>query len=126
MIYYVINRKKDDEFTLAKETTLEEAIEAAREEWAHMCWNDRYDSDITVREYEEDIEAEDCTNFDYNTHPWQIWTACRENGDLIDQFESIAQAENMIESYEEDDKADGTYTPDFYDIVNEEHESIRR
>lgn len=42
------------------------------------------------------------------------WTACRETGDFIDCFKT----------YEDAVKAEGNYTENFYDIVDDEHCSI--
>lgn len=53
-----------------------------------------------------------------------IYTADRETGTFIDECESIEEAQNKIAEYEESDKADGTYEPDFYDIVYENHMTI--
>lgn len=71
MNYYIISRKKDDEFTLGTATTEAEAISIARKEWNHMNAYDQSTNEITVRVYEEDIENEDCTNFDYSTIEWR-------------------------------------------------------
>ena len=54
----------------------------------------------------------------------KIYTADRETGTFIEECESIAQAQELIKKYEAEDLVDGTYEEDFYDIVNENHESI--
>ena len=41
----------------------------------------------------------------------------RESGNKIDEFATLEQAQNALTKYEETDKAEGTYTPDFYQIV---------
>jgi len=41
----------------------------------------------------------------------------REAGNVIEVFSSFADAQNAILKYENDDKADGNFTPDFYEIV---------
>lgn len=40
-----------------------------------------------------------------------------EAGNEITYFFNRVDAERMLEAYEEEDRADGTYTPDFYKIV---------
>lgn len=55
---------------------------------------------------------------------YKYWTAERETGEFIDGFNSIDEAAEEISRYEEDDRKEGTYTPDFYDIVNEDHDSV--
>lgn len=44
-------------------------------------------------------------------------TACKETGTTIDEFNTLEQAEQAISDYEQEDKANGCYTPDFYTIV---------
>lgn len=46
------------------------------------------------------------------------WVKCRENGDLIDCFNTREEAERTLEAYEEEDKRDGTYTENFYEVWN--------
>lgn len=41
----------------------------------------------------------------------------REAGNVIDEFNTLEEAENMIDIYEAQDIEEGTYTPDFYEIV---------
>ena len=41
----------------------------------------------------------------------------REAGNVITQFETMEEAQKEIEIYEEQDKKDGTYTEDFYEIA---------
>ena len=55
----------------------------------------------------------------------KFWTACKETGDKIEQFDTSKEAAECIKLYEEQDKADGDYSPDFYDIVNDEYESVK-
>lgn len=54
----------------------------------------------------------------------KVFTADRETGTFIDEFASIEEARVAIQQYEESDKADGIYEPNFYDIVDEEHHSL--
>lgn len=53
-----------------------------------------------------------------------IYTADKEAGNKIEAFSTIEEAKKAIIAYEEEDKHDGTYTPDFYAIVNENCESL--
>lgn len=41
----------------------------------------------------------------------------REAGNVIEETDTLEQAERVVERYEEDDISEGTYTPDFYEIV---------
>ena len=40
-----------------------------------------------------------------------------ETGTFIDQFDTYQEAQKELERYEKEDKQEGTYTPDFYEIV---------
>lgn len=54
----------------------------------------------------------------------KMYTADRETGTFIEEIDSIAEGLKLIEEYEEEDKKEGTYTEDFYDIVYENHVSV--
>lgn len=54
----------------------------------------------------------------------RVYTADREAGNRIEAFETVEEARKAIAAYEEEDKRDGIYTPDFYDVVNEDGESL--
>ena len=41
----------------------------------------------------------------------------RETGTRIDIFDTLEEAERALKEYESDDKKEGVYTPDFYEIV---------
>ncbi len=56
----------------------------------------------------------------------KIYTADRETGTFIDECATIEEAKNIIAEYEASDRKDGIYEPDFYDVVNENHESMER
>lgn len=40
----------------------------------------------------------------------------RESGNRIDSFDSLADAVNALCQYEQQDRAEGNFTPDFYAI----------
>lgn len=46
------------------------------------------------------------------------YTVCRENGNVIDCFDTLEEAVDHIKLYEANDKYDKSYTEDFYDVVN--------
>jgi len=54
----------------------------------------------------------------------KIYTANRETGDLIEEAETIDMAKAMIRFYEDEDERNGMFEPNFYDVVNENHESL--
>lgn len=43
----------------------------------------------------------------------------REAGNFIDKFETLQDAEKALAQYEQTDKDEGTYTEDFYEIVEQ-------
>ena len=55
----------------------------------------------------------------------KIYTADRETGTFIEEFYSFEDAEQAIATYEEKDKTDGIYEENFYDIVDENHHTLR-
>jgi hypothetical protein len=46
----------------------------------------------------------------------------REAGNEIAKFDHYYEALNALAVYEDEDRRDGTYTPDFYEIVGVEKE----
>lgn len=51
----------------------------------------------------------------------KIYTADRETGTFIEEFETIEKAKSAIKAYEKADKIDGSYEENFYDIVDGNH-----
>jgi hypothetical protein len=46
-----------------------------------------------------------------------VWfICCRESGDYIDGFDSKEEAEDMLVIYEDGDKMEDIYVPNFYEI----------
>ncbi len=50
-------------------------------------------------------------------------TCDRETGTIIDYFDTLAAAQRAIDKYEAQDKEEGTFTPNFYDIKEMEEET---
>lgn len=80
------------------------------------CWNyaEDHEGNIDADIYEV---AKDFKEIKY-------WTRDRETGNKIESFETLEEARAAILAYEEQDKADDTYSEDFYEIYNEENEEI--
>lgn len=55
----------------------------------------------------------------------KIYTADKEAGNIIEECKSIKDALQKIKEYEEEDKNNGCYKPNFYDVVNEENCSMK-
>lgn len=47
----------------------------------------------------------------------------RETGTFIDEFTTLKEAESQLAKYEQEDKEEGIFTPDFYEIVRKEDTS---
>lgn len=58
--------------------------------------------------------------------PRGVYTADRETGSFIDEFETVGDALSAIRQYEEADKAEGIYERGFYDVVDGNHVSYIR
>lgn len=56
------------------------------------------------------------------TQPFVI--RCRENGDVIDRFPSLEITERRLLDYENRDKKNGDFEPNFYEIYDENKEEI--
>lgn len=41
----------------------------------------------------------------------------RETWDMIDEVDTFAEANKLMKSYEDDDRAEGIYEEDFYSII---------
>lgn len=69
--YYVTEVKPAGEVQILVTENKIEAIKAAGERWNSLSVFERKTSTIEIRIYDEDIDAEDCTCFDYDTIPWR-------------------------------------------------------
>ena len=111
-LYYVIDSGKNDEWTIGKFESKEEAIKEARSHWDHMSDYDKKESRVEVRDYAEDIEAEDCNNFDYDVvYSWNnnMYKAIEKAIDYLadvqgesadpEQFNSLDTASLYINDY---------------------------
>lgn len=43
----------------------------------------------------------------------------RESGDTIEEVATLDEAKKIVESYEAEDRKDGSFTPDFYEIYEQ-------
>ena len=51
-------------------------------------------------------------------------TRDRQAGNLIDDFDTLEEARAAIERYEADDKSNGVYEPDFYEVYDAERGEV--
>lgn len=54
----------------------------------------------------------------------KLYVSDRETGTFIEEVESIDEGLKLIDQYEAIDQEEGNYSPNFYDIVDEEHSSV--
>lgn len=97
-LYYVIDCGKNDEWTIGKYESKEKAIEEARSHWNHLSDHDKKGTIIEVRDYEDDIENEDCTNFDYDTFDWG-YIIRDKSGSEIDTLPTEDEAADRLTEY---------------------------
>lgn len=69
--YYVVEITRNDEFHTGPFSTPQEAVKAANKAWDHLTESEKKKNTVEVRQYVADIEADDCTDFDYNTVEWR-------------------------------------------------------
>lgn len=111
-----------------------EAIEYAQGEWRHLNDRDR-------KSYKDDacgefIVAEMPVSWDEEAEDWiiddsaftPVWDALavtyvirdREAGNEIEYADTLDKAMRILEEYEETDRREGTFSEDFYEIVEKE------
>ena len=107
----------------------DEAIKKADQEWSALTKREQEKRDgfiVGIIEVDEDNEPVDGDVIEVvKDYKVKLYTADRETGTFIEEVESLEAGERLIAEYEEDDKAEGTYQADFYDVVNEDHESVQ-
>lgn len=54
----------------------------------------------------------------------KYWVAARETGDFIESFDTYEEAVSAISRYEDEDRANGDYAPDFYEVEDEDHNRL--
>ena len=120
--YYVTTTHGGDEFTVLKTDDKAEAIAEAR-----RSLKSSHNNTVEIRMYLHDVEDDNCDNWDYNTlefHAKRYAIRDREAGNVIDECDHLIEAEDLINQYEYDDKEDGTYEPDFYEIYDWDDEEV--
>lgn len=97
--YYVVESRKGDEWILDKTESLSDAIKFARFEWGNLTRKERGNTTVEIRQYEDDIENEDCTNFDYDTFDWGYIIRDREAGNMIETLPTENEAADKLTEY---------------------------
>lgn len=92
-----------------------------------------YESLMDEEDYDMTINANSCVTTDFDEwygdknaqvlviilseNPPKYWVAYKGTKELIDSFDTHEDASQALKKYEEQDKADGIYTEDFYEIL---------
>lgn len=82
-----------------------------------------YDDEEAIKVYVIDVEGEDPMLIGYL---YEYVVRDREAGNIIEYVKTYADGIALIEEFERQDKEDGTYTPDFYECVDLEHEKANK
>lgn len=121
-LYYVIDCGKNDEWTIGKYESKEEAIKAARNEWDRLTTSEKKTHDIEVRQYAEDIEDEECNNFDYDCFDWGYIIRDSEAGNEIEKVKTIKEAEDILWDYVKKDENEENEDEEkrllFYEVID--------
>lgn len=98
-LYYVIECGSDSEYEIARCEEKVDAIKEARGYFDHLSDYDKKSAVVQVRDYDDDIENEDCDNFDYDLIDWGLVN--RE--EVIDKIaEILADHEFSAPNYQVD------------------------
>lgn len=54
----------------------------------------------------------------------KLYTADRETGTFIEEVKSVDEGKELISEYEFQDRVNDVYEDNFYDIVDENHNSV--
>lgn len=97
------------------------------DEWLEYAGFDIHEAIRTARANRECERVEIRTNIDetdnganYDTIAFRIFVSIAETGDLLEECDSIEDAERRIHELEEQDKDEGMYAPNYYAIVDED------
>lgn len=120
-MYYVVECK-GDEFDCGKFGDPKEAIKQARSEWNRLTESEKKSTKIEVRLYEDDIESEDCTNFDYDVIEWGYIIRDSEAGNEIERVKTVKEAESLLWDYVKKDQEDEEKSEEellsFYEVID--------
>lgn len=103
-----------------------DAVKKAKYIWDHLTYTERKSRMVYVIEsINPDEESENHLDGGIVWDADWIYTADKETGAFIDKVDYVEEGLKLISEYEKKDKIEGTYVPDFYDIVDINHCSVR-
>ena len=78
-------------------------MKIAREHWSHLEQADKKRNIIEIRDYAEDVEDENCTDFSYDTVKWRGVNEIRNREEVVDELtELIMQFERDHNPFQTD------------------------
>lgn len=109
--------------------TEQDAVEYAKREYDHLSSHDKKHTSAMYIVKCTDPNPASVTHTEGDviyTLIGTLYTADRETGTFIDSFDNLDDALNAIADYEDEDEEAGTYTENFYDVVDQWHKSMLR
>ena len=105
--YEVITRIGCDEFCDYAGQDIKEALRVARQ---------FKDQNAELRTNIDEVDG----GLNYDTIAFRIFVSIAETCDLLEECDSVEEAERHIQELEEQDRDEGTYAPGYYAIVDED------
>ena len=104
-----------DEWNCGKFESLEEAIKQARLEWSRLTRQEKKNHNIEVRQYEDDIEVDNYSNFDYNDFDWGYQIRGKETQN---NCKTIEEAEDVLWGYVKDKDEPESEMLKHYEVID--------
>jgi len=125
MSKYVIMQTKENDIFNEEFDSKEEALKRANNIWTKLSKADKkkLDSFYVLESVNPDEESVDHFDGDMikdyfcEEKTYEYLIRDKEAGNIIAYFETLEEAEEELKAYEDEDRKDGTFTPDFYEIV---------
>lgn len=121
MKYIVMDWKGNDLFTKEFDNK-EAAIAEAKRQFAYLEDGEQMTRNFYVLEsVNPDEEAEDHYDGNEVWRPSRYVVRDREAGNIFDACDTYEEAESVLKAYEDEDKRDGNYIEDFYEIAERDN-----
>lgn len=110
--YEVWTKVKGDEFCEYEGQDIKEALRVARQF--------KYQN-AELRMNIDEVDG----GLNYDTVGYRFFVSIAETGDLLEECDSLADAEKRIREMEEQDRLEDCYDPNYYDVTDENRQSYR-
>lgn len=98
-LYYVVDAIRGEDEIICGKYEQNEAIKVARNEWSKLTSLEKEKHFIEIRDYEDDIESEDCRNYNYDLITWGYLIREKESGIPIDLADSEVEICEALADY---------------------------